>query len=289
LWDENFFNLCFLSLFWGKMKRIFIILLALLIIVPLTVIAGSRIVVVSNSIDYELAEDFVNYLDSNGRPVLHVTAKELDAHNQEPFIVILGGPDAPEGIGVQTSTLLSDEEKEVLRAKQGNYGMYVKTNVWKPGQLVFILAGNHRNDTQKAGADNQKSILTQATDARIEELSKSTLDITLAIEEYNYSYNNSDGYWYFRWVTYSMTNEDAESISPMLDVELQRKEGGEYKQVYLNTDVTHFTEDFKPRDLWLDTYTEAIRLRNGYYKIIVRLRDGADSTVIREDEKIFLI
>ena len=114
-------------------------------------------------------------------------------------------------------------------------------------------------------------------------------NIELNIEDFNYSLNRSDGYWYFHWVEYTLTHDDTESIQPMIDVELKRKLGLKYNSVFLNTNVTHFDSLFKPNDKWIDTHTEDVKLIVGKYKMIVRLRDGADSTVIKEDVEEFEI
>ncbi len=270
------------------MKKSILILILLLLAVPI-VFASSRIVVVANSIDYENADPFIDHMDSRGRPVLHITAQDLDAHNQEKFVVILGGPDAPEGIGTQVQELLSEKDMEFIREKRGNKKMFVKTNVWRKGQVVMIIAGNHRTDTKSAMNENKDPVLQESTEAQIEELSKNTLPIELKIEGFNFSQNESgDGNWYFYWVEFSMEHSGTESIQPMIDVELTRKKDGKYEQVFLNTNVTHFDEPFDPKDLWLDNYSDAVKLDAGKHKLIVRLRDGASSEVISEDVEDFL-
>ncbi|MFH1450879.1 MAG: hypothetical protein ABIF92_02770 [archaeon] len=271
------------------MKKLVLFALLILITIPLCVSAGQRIVVVANSIDYANAADFVKNLDSKGRPVLHVGANELDAHNLEKFIVILGGPDAPDGIGVQVRALLSETDMDYLREKHGNKKMFLKTNVWSKGQIVMIIAGNHRNDTQQATLDNEGNVHTEMTEDKSAILSSSTAKISLAIEDFNYSLNTSNGFWFFKWVDYSLTHNGESSISPMIDVELFRKIDGAYERVYLNTNVTHFDEQFEPKDMWYDTYSEDVKLKNGWHKLVVRLRDGADSAIIKEDSEEFLI
>ncbi|RMF89121.1 MAG: DUF3344 domain-containing protein, partial [Methanobacteriota archaeon] len=57
-----------------------------------------RVVVLANSIDYSLASDFIQFLESKGLEVIHATADDFDQYRTQKFIVILGGPDAPEGV-----------------------------------------------------------------------------------------------------------------------------------------------------------------------------------------------
>ena len=177
---------------------------------------------------------------------------------------------------------------EFLREKRGNKKMFVKTNIWRKGQVVMIFAGNNRNDTKKSAKDNEPKVHEEATEERVEQLAENTANVEFNIEDFNYSINKSSGYWFFHWVEYSMSNKDTATINPMLDVELLRKDG-QYKQYFINTDVTNFEEEFKPNSNWFDTYSEEVKLDPGKYKLIVRLRDGADSTVIKQDMEEFQI
>lgn len=258
----------------------------LFLIIAVGAYAGSRIVVVANSIDYANAVDFVNALDSKGRPVLYVAPEELDAHNLEKFIIILGGPDAPEGIGVQVRGLLSEKEQFQIREK-GNRQMFVKTNVWRKGQVVMIIAGSHRTDTKKAMGESEPRVHTEATEERITELSASTANINLQIINFSYGLNSTSGSQVFKWAEYLLENNGKSTIVPMIDIEIQHKDGDSYKQEFLNTNVTHFKELFKPKSMWIDNYSEEVALSHGNHRLIVRLRDGADSTVVTEATKDF--
>jgi plastocyanin len=89
--------------------------------------------------------------------VMRVTAEDFKANREEKFIVILGGPDAYDGVGEIVQKVLSDEEAKQIREK-GNRKMYVKTNVWRKGQVVHVIAGSDRNETKKAHEDNREKL-----------------------------------------------------------------------------------------------------------------------------------
>jgi hypothetical protein len=115
------------------------------------------IVVLANSIDYKLNSDFVVFLKNKGMSVNHITAAEFEDYKDEKFIVILGGPDAPEGVGDIVKEVLMNNEQNELRNK-GNRKMHVKTNVWTTGQRVSVIAGSDRTETQSSASENKAQI-----------------------------------------------------------------------------------------------------------------------------------
>ncbi len=110
----------------------------------------------ANSIDYDMSSGFTAFLDNKGIEVVHVDASEFEQHTLEKFIVILGGPDAPEGVGEIVQQVLESDEQDYLRAK-GNRRIYVKANPWRPhGGVVMVIAGSDRYETQKAHEENRE-------------------------------------------------------------------------------------------------------------------------------------
>lgn len=113
-----------------------------------------KVVVVANSIDASLASDFFGFLKNKGKEVINVNASDFGSYSKEKFIVILGGPDAPEGIGAIVRQVLGESEQKEVREK-GSVKMYVKPNVFAHGQVVFVLAGSDRYNTRKAHEENR--------------------------------------------------------------------------------------------------------------------------------------
>jgi hypothetical protein len=81
--------------------------------------------------------------------VTHSTASGFERYKEEKFIVILGGPDAYDGVGEIVKDVLNVKEGDFLR-KRGNRNMYVKHNLWTKGQVVIVIAGSGRNETAAA-------------------------------------------------------------------------------------------------------------------------------------------
>ncbi len=129
--------------------------------VTITVTVRPSIILLANSIDFSLASDLIEFFNNNGWEVIHATNADFDQYKNQKFIVILGGPDAYEGVGNITQRCLSDSQEEFLRSK-GNRKMSVKTNVWsQQGQMVFIIAGSDRHETRSAHLANRGDIINR--------------------------------------------------------------------------------------------------------------------------------
>ncbi len=120
-----------------------------------------RIVVLANTIDQSLASDFFGFIENKGIEVIQANTSYFEQYKKDKFIVILGGPDAGEGVGDVVKEVLEDDEKEYLRAP-GNRRIYVKTNVWATGQKVMVIAGSGRNQTKIAHEENRDQVASEA-------------------------------------------------------------------------------------------------------------------------------
>jgi protein-L-isoaspartate(D-aspartate) O-methyltransferase len=115
---------------------------------------SDSVVVVANSIDKALSVDLFNFLENRGIHPIKISAIEFEKYKKEKFIVILGGPDAYEGVGDIVREILDSEEEEYIRIP-GKKRMYVKSDVWVDGQRICIIAGSGREQTKTAGIENQ--------------------------------------------------------------------------------------------------------------------------------------
>ncbi len=120
-----------------------------------------KIVLLANSIDYELATEFLGFLGNKGMETVHANASDFEQYKEEKFIVILGGPDAYEGVGEIVQEVLSEAEQNAIREK-GARKKYVKTNIWTQGQRVMVIAGSDRNETKNTEDENQDSVVSEA-------------------------------------------------------------------------------------------------------------------------------
>ncbi|MFQ5975667.1 MAG: hypothetical protein ACE5J5_05075 [Candidatus Hydrothermarchaeales archaeon] len=143
------------------MRKGIIIGVVLLILISSGFVLGAkpRVIMLSNSIDYELASEFFGFLGNKGMELVHAKASDFEQYKEEKFIVILGGPDAYEDVGDIVQGILTPEEQDYVRAS-GNRKMFTKTNVWTNGQRVSVIAGSDRNQTKFAHVENRDNLNT---------------------------------------------------------------------------------------------------------------------------------
>ena len=172
-------------LIWG------IFLIFVIVLFPIIVgSAAPRIVVLANDIDYDLAGDFFGFLDNKGLEIIRATADNFEEYKTESFIIILGGPDAYDGVGSIVGEILSEYENDDVR-KAGARRMFVKTDPWelKPGQRVIILAGSDRQQTKRAHEENRgivaKDVENRASTSEETQTKPREVQINIQIREYS--------------------------------------------------------------------------------------------------------
>jgi thioredoxin 1 len=112
-----------------------------------------KVVVVSNSIDY--SPELISYIGQEF-DVITITADEVPDYQNYSYFVILGGPDAPEGIGELVSNILSIQEQNYLRTTD-EYNLFVRV---KDGRTYLVLAGSDREQTKLAVDTLKDNVLT---------------------------------------------------------------------------------------------------------------------------------
>jgi hypothetical protein len=119
----------------------------------------SLVVVVVNDIDLGLSPDFPAFLDSNDVEVIVASAAEFNDYTDVPNIIILGGPDALEGVGNIARQVLSEEEIAHLRGN-GNMGFFEHDSPWTSNpSTVIVIAGADRFLTQRSVQQNKDKII----------------------------------------------------------------------------------------------------------------------------------
>jgi WD40 repeat protein len=118
-----------------------------------------KITLLANLIDYDLAADFMGFLNDTGVEFVRATASGFEDYKTEEIIIILGGPDAPEGVGEIVQAVLTEEEVNAIR-EPGVKKMYVKPDIWVTGQKVIVLAGSDRNQTKAAHGENREAVIS---------------------------------------------------------------------------------------------------------------------------------
>ena len=115
-----------------------------------------KAILLANDIDFTRAKDFVTFLEDNGFEVVRIQASELGTYKGEELIIILGGADAPDGVGDVVRSVL-DEREQALTRTGTRY--FLKKNVWAQDQRVFIFSGSDRDGTKQAHTEHRGKIL----------------------------------------------------------------------------------------------------------------------------------
>ncbi|MBU7042762.1 MAG: DUF255 domain-containing protein [Theionarchaea archaeon] len=125
--------------------------------IPLLIVllfAGpSHIVIVSNSIDH--STELISYMQ-NHHQIITITPEEFPQYQTYEYYVLLGGPDAPEGMGEIVQGILSRNEQDYLRRTE-EYTLFIRVI---NGKMFFVLAGADRENTHKAVEDLKDDVLS---------------------------------------------------------------------------------------------------------------------------------
>lgn len=126
-----------------KIKRIAIVAIVMSIMcvgIAQTAVANDLIVVATKAA-YDASQKWVDFLTLNEVPVQHVTPQKFDKYKKEPFVVLMGGMDEPDGIKAFAKEILAEDELKHVSEK-GNGELYFKFKVFDPMQTIIVIAGS---------------------------------------------------------------------------------------------------------------------------------------------------
>ena len=143
-----------------SMKKIFTALIIVFLAISSFGIVSAQkdVALVANSIDYNLNSNIISILQSRGVNIVYF-GKTDTGYNSYPYIIILGGPDAPDHTGFLASQILLSNEKNNLRSINGYQVFYEKRDQWIARQKVFVIAGSDRDNTKFAVQSNLVTLI----------------------------------------------------------------------------------------------------------------------------------
>lgn len=101
------------------------------------------------------AQAWIDFLKRYDLPVEHYVLSELDQVKDYDYIAIAGGLEEA-GIRDLFKEILSDAEVASLeKAESGK--MFLKEDVWKPGQMVLIFAGKDAAAAAEARSESKET------------------------------------------------------------------------------------------------------------------------------------
>ncbi|MBN2320185.1 MAG: hypothetical protein JXR49_13965 [Acidobacteria bacterium] len=108
------------------------------------------------------AQAWIDFLQRYDLPVEHYVLSELDLVKNHDFIAIVGGLDET-GFRDLLKGVLGEAEIASLEA-EGAKKMFVKDDVWKPGQKVLVFAGSDPAEAAEARSDSRETWMEYLTE-----------------------------------------------------------------------------------------------------------------------------
>jgi len=278
----------------SKLTAIGAALLSILLIATFSAAQPTTVILLGNSIDMGEASLFMLFLEEEVT-VTRATADDFDSYKNEPWILILGGPDAPEGVGPIVQELLSEDDQAYLRTAKGNYGKYTFTDAWADDQVVHVLAGFDRKDTRKASQVNQGEILKPVeTSVQSEENDSGTTPLlVLEIEKLGIDFPDGNSLGYLRNITYTLSNPTSTVTNPIIDVRAYNKVGDVLDRVGLFLDASETWPsdlDFDPLSNRVEILNDTITLpREGNYVLELEVTDAVTGEQLAFETKEFSV
>jgi hypothetical protein len=107
------------------------------------------LIIVGTESTMDASQDWLSFLKTQEVPCVIVNPAEFVEHRKEDFIVVIGSMDESEDIKSILKEVLTAEEVEWI-SQAGNGNMYIKNDVWRPGQKTIVIAGSHQVITEQA-------------------------------------------------------------------------------------------------------------------------------------------
>ncbi len=116
-----------------------------------------EIVILANSIDMPAAQELGLVFEDMGFHVVYSFPKDFSGYQKTSNrIVVLGGPDAYEGVGDLVQRVLISSQEEMLRKMPM---VWAASKPWSTDQLVVVIGGPDRSQTTVATEEYRDFIL----------------------------------------------------------------------------------------------------------------------------------
>lgn len=137
----------------GRKKKVYTVAaigLAIVLIFLESALAYDKIFIVGNKTAVGLAKQFFTTLNNESIP-LEIVTSQFDKVKSEKYIFVLGGAKGPGSVEDFVNQVLTKEEQASANESGGR--MFVKENVFAPGQTIIVFTG----PDEAAAADARKN------------------------------------------------------------------------------------------------------------------------------------
>lgn len=139
-----------------RVKAVMGCVMILLVILPAALVRAEDVMkLVVNQTSLSRAQAWVDFLKKNEISVDHVAPADFGKVKSNFFITIEGGMDDP-AIQKLVTEVVGSAEADGL-SKPGAKKMFMKENVWQPGQKVLVFAGSNADAAAAARVDSREA------------------------------------------------------------------------------------------------------------------------------------
>jgi hypothetical protein len=128
--------------------------LAILVVFLNAAFAYDKLCLVGNQASLDLAKDFITTLNNESVPLAVVT-DQFDKVKAEKYIIVLGGTKGPESAAGLVKQILT--AKELEEGNQPGGKMFIKENVFAPGQVIIVFLGADDAASANVRKNNKKT------------------------------------------------------------------------------------------------------------------------------------
>ena len=124
---------------------------------------GADLIIVASKATQEASQNWVGFLKTSEVPFKLVTPQEFANYKQQKYHFFLGGVDEMEGIAGPVKEALTKDEFQWV-SQPGNGKLYVKSDIWAPGQRIVIVAGSDLKASEEARKTTREQWFAILTD-----------------------------------------------------------------------------------------------------------------------------
>jgi hypothetical protein len=126
----------------------------LLIAVGSSLAAADKLFIVTNQKALDLAKDFINNLNNESIP-LGIVMDQFEKVKKEQYIIVLGGAKGTGSADDFVKQVLTEQEQQSGNQPGGK--MFVKENIFAPGQVIIVFTGADEAAAADARKNNRKT------------------------------------------------------------------------------------------------------------------------------------
>ena len=122
--------------------------------------AFDKLFIATNQKSLDLAKDFIASLNNESIP-LSIVLDQYEKLKKEKYVVVLGGAKGPASIDKFIEQILTSEEQKSGNQPGGK--IYIKENVFAPGQVLIVFTGPDEAAAAEARKNSRKTWWTLFT------------------------------------------------------------------------------------------------------------------------------